>query len=360
MKSGGYYTGKTFFFLCLGLTFFGILFVYNASSASATADFGDKYYFVKDQLQWFILGLVGCFLVSRLDYRRFFNLTPYFLLLTLGLLCLVFIPSLGVEINGAKRWVDFRFFVFQPAELVKLALVGYLAAWFSVKDKKRLYSFLVLWSLTVGLVVLQPDMGTAVVIGVVGLAMLFLSEVPIWKVLLLALAALPLILIVSVVSPYRVSRWLTFLHPEVDPQGVSYQINQILLALGSGGLFGRGLGNSRQKYSFLPEVTSDSIFAVIGEEIGFLGVALFLLAIIWLVKTGLALAERTTEDKFGQLLIGGVVVWIAVQTMVNLGSMVALLPLTGVPLPFISYGGSALVAQWLAVGLVLSVCRLRK
>lgn len=345
------------FFLALGFTVFGILMLYNASAATAAKEFNDKYFFLKDQIKWAILGISAALVISVLDYRLLFRWSPYFLLGSIALLILVFIPGLGVRSNGASRWINFRFFILQPAELTKLAFIIYLSAWFSTKDKSKMLSFLILCGVIVGLVLLQPDMGTAIILGFVGITMFFLAEQKVWQVLALALSFIPVGVLLAIKSPYRFARLTTFLNPDSDPLGASYHIRQALIALGSGGIFGLGLGNSRQKYSYLPEATTDSIFAIIGEELGLLGVTLFLVAVAVFVARGYRLALKITDDRFGQLLVAGVTSWLAVQTVVNLGSIVALMPLTGVPLPFISYGGSALVAQWIGIGIILSVSR---
>jgi len=347
----------TFFFLALGLTIFGLLMVYNASSATASINFNDKFYFFKDQLRFAILGVCLALGISTINYRRIFYFSPYILLGTIILLILVFVPGIGMNLKGASRWINFRVFVLQPSEITKLAYIIYLSAWFSTKDKSKIFSFLMLTGIVVGLVLLQPDMGTAIILTLAGLIMFFLSEEKAWKVGLMCLSVIPVGALLALKSPYRLKRILTFLDPDSDPLGSSYHIRQALIALGSGGIFGIGLGNSRQKYSYLPEATTDSIFAILAEELGFLGVVLLLVFFSVFVLRGMKLALLMSHEKFGQMLVVGIIGWIAVQTLVNISSMVALLPLTGVPLPFISYGGSALVTQWIGVGIVLSVSR---
>ncbi len=306
------------------------------------------------------MGVLACFIVSRIDYRHYFQWSPFFLLFCIVLLLAVFIPGLGLRAYGAHRWLNARLFVIQPSELTKLAVVIYLSAWFSVKDRERLVSFLILLGTIVGLVIFQPDMGTAIVLGLVGLTMFFLSDISVWKFCLLLAGGLPIGALLALSSPYRLKRVLTFLNPESDPLGSSYHIRQILIALGSGGLSGLGLGNCRQQYSYLPESTTDSIFAIIGEELGLVGVVGLLVIFVSLIFLGIKLAQEETDDTFGQLLIIGIISWIGIQTLVNIGSMLALIPLTGVPLPFISYGGSALVVQWVGVGIIFSVIKISR
>lgn len=343
------------FFLCA----FGLLMVYDASSVSAETTFGDKYYFLKEQAKWLALGIGGFFLASVFDYRQLYKLSPILILGTIFLLGAVFFPGLGVKAYGASRWLDLRLFILQPAELAKLSLVIYLSAWFSQKEKGRFWAFSLLCGLVLGLIIIQPDMGTAVVLAATSLILYFLSGAPFSHFLFL----IPPLLIVGFalikIAPYRFQRWVTFLNPQTDPLGVSYQLRQILIALGSGGLFGLGLGQSRQKYEYLPEAMTDSIFAVIGEELGFIGAGVLILIFLFIFWQGFKISQKA-PDNFGKLLAAGITSWLGVQTLVNLSSMVALIPLTGVPLPFISYGGSSLVMALLGIGILYNISRQRK
>ncbi len=335
---------------------FGVLMVYDASSSSALRDFGDKYYFLKDQLKWSLLGIAGMVGASFFNYRRFYKLSPLILIGSLALLALVFIPGFGIRAYGAHRWINLHFFVLQPSEFAKLALIIYLSAWFANREKGRLLPFVVLLVIFVTLILLEPDMGTAIILSGMGLIMYFLSEAPLWHGLaLLPFAGVGAFLLI-LRSSYRLKRLTTFLDPSADPLGASYHIRQVLIALGSGGLLGLGLGNSRQKYSYLPEATTDSIFAIIGEELGFIGAIILLAAFAFVFLRGFRIALKA-GDKFGKLLAAGIVSWLALQTIVNLGSMVAIIPLTGVPLPFVSYGGSALVTEMVAVGILLNISK---
>lgn len=344
-----------FFFTILGLNLFGIIFIYNSSSAQALNLFGDKFLFVKDQFRWACVGIGLALTISRVDYRRLFNLSPFVLLGCIVLLILVFLPVIGVHANGASRWINLGFATFQPSELTKLATIIYLAAWFSVKDQKRILSFIFLLTIVVGLIILQPDMGTAVIIGLVGMTLFFLTETKIWHVISLILAIIPAGWILAVSSPYRFKRIVAFFDPQSDPLGSSYHIRQSLISFGSGGLWGIGLGNSRQKYAYLPEANTDSIFAIIGEEIGLIGCFLVICIFVFFMFKGVKLALELEQDRFGQMLVMGIVSWIFLQAMINISSMIALLPLTGVPLPFVSYGGSALIMQWIGIGILMSI-----
>lgn len=343
-------------FLVTLLAVFGIMMIYNASSVSAFEDFGDKYFYLKEQLRWFGLGFLVLGFFSFFDYRKLYFLSPFLLLLSSVLLILVFIPGLGVTAYGASRWLNFRFFSLQPSEFAKFALVIYLSAWFSEKEKGRLWAFLLLAGFLLGLILLQPDMGTAVVLAASALLLYFLSGAPLWHlVAILPLAAAASYILIRI-SPYRFQRLLSFLNPNFDPLGASYHLRQILIALGSGGLWGLGLGQSRQKYAYLPESMTDSIFAIIGEEVGFLGATVLILFFLFCFWRGFKIA-KAAPDRFGQLLAAGITSWLAIQTFVNLSAMVALIPLTGVPLPFISYGGSSLVVAMSGVGILLNISR---
>lgn len=336
------------------LTVLGILMVYNSSVAIAIRDFSDQYHFVKEQSRWLILGMVALVVSSRVDYHRWHSVAVPLLVGTLTLLVAVFVPGFGVRALGAHRWLNVGFFVFQPAELAKLALIIYLAAWFSFPEKRRIGAFLFLLGMIVGLVVAEPDLGTAFIILMISLALYFFSGAPLWQFFLLVPFFAASVGILSVVSPYRMRRIMTFFNPESDPLGASYQIRQVLLAFGSGGWWGVGIGRSRQKYEYLPEANTDSIFAIIGEELGFVGAAIVIFLFLFLVWRGFRIARRA-PDAFGRYLALGISSWIGIQTMINLGAMVALVPLTGVPLPLISYGGSSLVLTMVALGILLNI-----
>ncbi len=340
----------------LALTIFGLFMIYDASSYVAYRDFADKYRYIKDQLFWAIIGFGALSVVSFFDYHKYYNLALPILLGSIFLLFLVFVPGLGIKVLGARRWIDLGFIVLQPSEFVKLALTIYLSAWFSAREKGRFIAFLLLIGLVIFLVMLQPDMGTAFIILGEALVLYFLSGGSILHIL----ALIPVVglggLGMVIVEPYRAARLTTFLNPGQGIETSSYHIRQILIALGSGGLFGVGFGNSLQKYAYLPESTTDSIFAIIAEEIGFVGTFVLLLIMLFIVYRGIYIAMRA-KDNFGKLLAGGITSFIAIQTIVNLGAQTALLPLTGVPLPFISYGGSALIVNLVSVGILLNISR---
>ncbi len=350
---------KIDFFLLISvlfLTLFGLFMIYDASSFVAYRDFADKYHYVKDQIFWIILGFISLIVFSRLDYHRFYNLAIPILLVSLGFLILVFVPGIGVEALGARRWINLGFTVLQPSEFVKLALAIYLAAWFSSKEKGRIWAFLLLLSLVLGLVMFEPDMGTTAIILTEGVVLYFLSGARLIYFIFLAPIIAVLGFILAKLEPYRAARLATFLNVNQDINATSYHVRQILIALGSGGLTGVGLGNSLQKYAYLPENATDSIFAIVAEELGFLG-ACFIIGVFLVIIWRCFQIVANARDTFGKLLAGGIATFLAAQILINLAAQTALLPLTGIPLPFISYGGSALIINLSAIGILINIAR---
>lgn len=343
-------------FTTIVLVIFGLFMIYDASSYVAFRDFSDPYHYIKDQTIWVLIGFSALAITSLFDYRKYYNLSLPFLIGAIVLLILVFVPGLGVSLLGARRWIDLGFTFIQPSEFVKLSLAIYLSAWFSTKEKGRFPAFVLLLGTIIFLVIAQPDMGTAVIITAIGIGIYFLSGANLLHLLLLLPAIFVGGLALIKFEPYRAQRLATFLDPTKGIEGSSYHVRQILIALGSGGFTGVGIGNSLQKYAYLPESTTDSIFAIIGEEFGFLGgVALIVLfaAVAW---RGFYIAANA-KDKFGKLLAGGITIFISFQAMINLAAQTALVPLTGIPLPFISYGGSALIVNLISVGILLNIGR---
>ena len=340
------------------LALFGLFMIYDASSFVAFRDFGDKYHYIKDQSVWIILGFLTLTIFSYLDYRKLYALALPILTAALILLILVFIPGIGIGLLGAHRWVNLGVFLLQPAEFVKLALAIYLAAWFSNKERGRLGAFLLLMGLVLGLVMLEPDMGTAVVILAEALIIYFLSGANVLYFSLLV----PLIgfmgFILIKISPYRTKRLEAFLNINSSLESSSYHVKQILIAFGAGGLTGVGLGNSLQKYAYLPESTTDSIFAIIAEELGFIGAVILILFFIFIIYRCFCIAANA-KDNFGKLLAGGITTFLALQTIINLAAQTGLVPLTGIPLPFISYGGSSLIIDLAAIGILLNISKQR-
>ena len=333
--------------------------IYDASSFVAFRDFADKYHYVKDQIFWIILGIGALVAFSKIDYHRFYNLAIPILIISLGLLVAVFIPGIGVKVLGAHRWINLRFTVLQPSEFVKLALAIYLAAWFSSKEKGRVWSFLMLLFSVLALVILEPDMGTAAIILAEGIALYFLSGAKLKYFVIMTPIIAFLGFIFAKLEPYRAARLATFLNVNENINSTSYHVRQILIALGSGGLMGVGLGNSLQKYAYLPENATDSIFAIIAEELGFLGACFIIGVFLVVIWRGFYIAINS-KDAFGRLLAGGITTFLAAQIFINLAAQTALLPLTGIPLPFISYGGSALIINLCAIGILINIGKQKK
>lgn len=338
--------------LTLILTVVGLVAVADASAPSALTHFGDKYYFVKQQAVWAFVAVCSFFVVSKIPYQFWSRIAvPAFGASLVGLF-LVLIPAFAPSLLGARRWIVIGGFTFQPSEFVKITLALYLAK--VAESKKELIAYLVPIGFVAFMVMLEPDLGTTIVLVIIGLTQLYLSGVEVIHLAVVSifagLAGSSLIFL----SDYRRARLITFLEQTQDPLGKGYHIRQILLALGSGGAWGVGLGRSRQKYSFIPEAATDSIFAVIAEEIGFFGSVLFIILLSAFIIQGLRVV-RAAPDRFSKILSAGLVAWIGGQILVNLAAMVSLIPLTGIPLPFISYGGSSLTTVLVAAGILVNI-----
>jgi cell division protein FtsW len=351
---------KRFDFILFGLTtlltLFGLLMIFDASSVLAFEIYGDKYNFIKDQIVWVILGYSALYFFYLFDYKKLYNLALPGLLISLFMLILVFIPGVGSATKGASRWINIFSFRLQPSEIVKLALAIYLAAWFSHKEKGRLLAFIVLMGAVMLLVMLQPDMGTASIILFEAVMIYFFSGGSVFHFLIGAPIIAVIGFILIKIEPYRMARLTSFLNLGNSFQDTSYHVRQVLIALGSGGIFGLGIGNSIQKYAYLPENATDSIFPIIAEEFGFIGSTILIITFAILVIRGFYIASRA-RDNFGKLLAAGITSFIGIQIVINLGAMTALLPLTGVPLPFISYGGSALILNLASIGILLNIAK---
>lgn len=354
------YTLLTIVLLLLG---YGLIVLYSASTVQSFQNFGNTYYYALHQLLYgALIGLAALYICSRIDYHFWQKNLPVLIGLSLLLLALVKVSPFGFAAGGAARWVRLGPILFQPAELAKMVIILYLASWIE-KKKASLNDFyygllpsLMIISLFALLILWQPDVGTMLVLLSVAFCMLFAAGIN-WKYFFYSIICGVLVFYLVVkLEPYRIRRFTTFLDPTVDPKGISYQINQALLAIGSGGLFGYGYGLSRQKHSYLPEVMNDSIFAVMAEELGFFRILAALALFILLALRGFKIAKNA-PDVFGKLTAFGITSWITLQALINLGAMVNLLPLTGIPLPFFSYGSTAMIANLAAVGILLNISR---
>lgn len=337
------------------LTLFGLLMVYDASQVEAFQEFADKFYYIKQQSLSAAIGFCCLIFFSLFDYHRLAKLSTAFFLGSLLLLLMVFIPGLGVVAGGAHRWLRIFGFTIQPSEIIKLSIIIFLSAFFQ-KQVKTSWFILILSLVTVIIGLLQKDLGSMVVFSVIAFGIYFMAGAnPVYFLGLLLMGFVGVIGFIFT-SSYRRHRVLAFLDPFTDPQGFSYHISQVLIALGSGGLLGLGIGQSRQKFAYIPEVTTDSIFSIIGEEFGFIGGVVLIFLFGLLIWRCFGIVQKAPE-KFGKLLASGLTIWLGSQAIVNLSAMVSLIPLTGVPLPFISYGGTALIANLTAVGILLNISR---
>ena len=340
---------------------FGLIMVYSASSFIAAHTYDDASYFFQKQLIGALLGLAAMFVTMNVDYRQWRRFSLVGMVIALPLLLIVL--KFGTEVYGASRWLQLGPFSFEPSELVKLALALYVADWLARKGNQvgtfwyGLAPFVLLVGLIIALVLLENDLGTATVIAGLAVAMFFTAGANILQ-FCLAMACGGLVFLAQAFHGYRYYRLIGFLHPldKTLLTNINLQLYQSLLALGSGGFLGLGLGASRQKTGFLPFPHIDSIFAIIGEELGFFGGALVLLLFLLLAFRGFRLARRT-QDIYGALLATGITTWLVLQAMLNIGSTTASIPYTGVPLPFISYGGTSLVISLAAVGVLLNISR---
>jgi cell division protein FtsW len=354
-------TDYIFALIVLALIFFGIVMISSSSMVISLEKYGTQYHYVTRQLGSFAIGVVLLLAGFMIDYKYWKKIATFLIVITLILLILVFIPGIGHTFGGSSRWIGFGNNLFQPSEIIKLTFIIYLAAWLDNKGetiKEFFYGFLpfvVLLGVVSVLIIKEPDLGTTSVILLTSIVMYFAAGANILHLLFGGgfLAFITLILIKA--APYRMQRLLVFLNPS-DSQGAAYHINQALLAIGTGGLFGLGFGQSKQKYLYLPMPHTDSIYAIIAEELGFVRASIVLIIFIILGVRGFRIAKNA-PDGFGRLLAVGITSWILIQTIINIGSMLGIMPMTGVTLPFISYGGSSLMVLMAAVGIMLNISK---
>ena len=333
----------------------GLLFISEASVTESLTTFGEPYFLVKRQAMWLLIGSIGCIAASIFPLSWWHKMAAPSYLGALGLLLLLFIPGFSEPFNGARRWLLLGPVVIQPTEFMKLGIVLFFSSWLT--KHQRLMPFLFLTSLPLIAILLQPDLGSMLVIGGVAFGLYFLAGGQIKY--LLTVAVLGVILVSGAIfgSEYRQRRLMTFINPELDPLGASFHVRQITLALGRGGLFGQGIGNSQQRNAFLPEPSTDSIFAITAEEIGFVGGLVIISLYLTLLWQLYRVVKKYEPSTYAYLLGSGIFLWIGFQTLLNLAAVVALVPLTGVPLPLFSYGGSSLVTILLALGIVIQLAR---
>ena len=349
-------------YICLALLVIGWIMVYSSSAVVAEMQYHDSFKFLKKQLLFSLIGLIGMVGAMKIDYRRLSAWTYPILVLSFLLLIVVLIPALGLSlrVGVARRWLMTPWFAFQPSELGKLALVIFVAYALTKKGdkiKEFLRGFLPVIAIAgvmVLLVILEPDMGTAILMGILTMVLLFIGGTRFSYLLALPLLAAPALYLFITRFPYGYRRLIAFLHPWEDMQGMGFQIVQSFVALGSGGPWGVGLGDGKQKLFFLPAAHTDFILAILGEEAGFIGIMVVIILFALLIWRGVRISLRT-EDTFGAHLAVGLICLIALQVIINMGVVLGLLPTKGLTLPFISYGGTSLVANLVGVGLLLSI-----
>ena len=353
---------RTLLAVTMILALVGLVMVFSASAIVAGNRFQDPGFYLKRQVAWLALGVLLMHLASRIDYTFWKKLSIPILACTLVLLVMVLVPSFGMSAKGARRWLPLGPLSVQPAEMVKLVAVMYMAAYLS-KKADRITSFrdgllpaLIVIGLLSGLVLLEPDLGTVVVLGLVTVGMCFLAGARLFHLIALGVCAIPAVLALVLGSSYRRQRLMTFLAPWKDPSDSGFQITQSFLAFGSGGPFGVGLGEGKQKLYFLPEAHTDFVLALIGEELGLIGTTTVILLFAFFVWRGVQIAARARVT-FGRYLGMGITLLIGVQALVNAAVVTGLLPTKGLTLPFVSYGGSSLVVSLVGVGILLSISR---
>jgi len=355
---------KKIFWVTLVLIIFGLIALSSAGIIEGEKRFGSSYYFVKHQLIFSVLpGLVILYVLSRIDYKMWRKLALPVLFVALALMILVFVPGIGLKLKNAQSWISIYGQTLQPAELLKLALVIYFAAWFGGRDERiknwsyGIIPFFVVIGFIGLLLMRQPDLGTLIIVVLIALGVYLVAGVKWRDFAVMILVGVVIFGGLIFLEPYRLDRIRTFLNPTLDPRGISYQVNQSMIAIGSGGLFGVGFGKSTQKLGgFLPEPVGDSIFAVIAEELGFLGagsvIAAFLLLSFFLAQTAMKVG-----DKFAKLYLMGINTWIMAQAFINIAAITGVGPLTGLPLPFISFGGTAMISLLAGIGIAMNIAK---
>ncbi|KSU62430.1 rod shape-determining protein RodA [[Bacillus] enclensis] len=340
----------------------GLIMVYSASAVWADYKFDDSFFFAKRQLLFAAVGVFAMFFIMNVEYWTWRNWAKVLVIICFVLLVLVLIPGVGVLRNGSRSWIGVGAFSIQPSEFMKLAMIAFLAKYLS-ENQKYITSFrkgvlpsLLLVFTAFGMIMLQPDLGTGTVMVGTCVVMIFISGARVMHFAWMGLAGLAGFAALVVSAPYRIKRITSFLDPWEDPLNSGFQIIQSLYAIGPGGLFGLGLGESRQKFFYLPEPQNDFIFAILAEELGFIGGTFVLLLFALILWRGIRIALGA-PDLFGSFLAVGIVSMIAIQVMINVGVVTGLMPVTGITLPFLSYGGSSLTLMLMAVGVLLNISR---
>ena len=353
------------FITIITISLFGIIMIYSASYIWAEYKFNDPFKFVKHQGLFFIIGIIMMLITSKIPYKVYFAKANTLLLISIILLILVIIPGIGTVRNGSRSWFGIGSFGIQPSEFAKLTLIIFTSKYLTKNEKNLKYikkgvlPILGIVILVFGLIMLQPDFGTGMIILVSIIGLLFVSGVDFKFFIRLGLIGVVGIVLLIAIAPYRLERILSFLNPWSDPLGSGFQIIQSLYAIGPGGLFGQGFMNSRQKHFYLPEPQTDFIFSIISEEFGFLGILIVATLFIIIIFKGFKIAQNS-GDKFAKFLAFGITFGLAFQAILNLMVVVGLIPVTGVTLPFLSYGGSSLLITLISMGVLLNISRYQR
>jgi cell division protein FtsW len=366
-----------YYFLCLAifLTAFGLLFLSTLSAIASLQVFGNTNYYLFHQLIALAIGVACGLIFFAIPLHVLKKMTPILFFVNILALVVVFLPIIGTKFWGASRWISIGNNTFQPSEFFKITTILYLSAWLSNKFSnssrkgwaglaKKGYDtftkvyvpFLIFLGIISVIFFLQKDISTLGIISVALIAIYFAAETPLWNTVLTIAAGIGGVFALIKIEPYRAQRLLTFLHPNQDPLGMGLQLKQSLIALGSGGFFGKGLGMSTQKFGFLPQAMSDSMFAILGEETGIIGCVILIILFLFFLWLGFKIANAST-DRFSKLTAIGITTWIVFQAFVNIASTIGLFPLSGIPLPFFSYGGSHIIAEMIGVGLLLNISK---
>lgn len=342
------------------LTIIGFVVVYSASFVTGLVEFGDPYHFIIRQGIWAAIGAVLLWAMANIDYRR---LRPFAVpMMGLTILMLIAVLVIGSEGGGARRWIIVGPVTIQPSEFAKLAVTIYLAAWLASKGtdvrsfEHGLLPFVFIIGSVSALILLQPNLGTTVIIVAITVTMFYVAGASVAQMAALAVTGLGLLALLATAAGYRADRLTAFFDAEADPQGNGFQTLQSLIAIGNGGFDGLGLGASRAKFFYIPESHTDGVFAIVGEELGLIATLTILFLYMLLMLRGFQVARRSRDD-FGQLIATGITTWITVQALLNIGGITRTIPLTGVPLPFLSFGSNALAAVLMAMGVLISISR---
>jgi cell division protein FtsW len=375
LKSMQKHINYYFLGLVVFLVGFGILFLATLSSLASLNTFGNTNHYLFQQIIRVGIGLVLSFIVFILPLSFLKKISPWLLLVNLILLAVVFLPVVGVNFWGASRWIAIGRLTFQPSEFLKITSILYVSALISnrfsesskkgfinsakkgYEDFRRVFlPFLALVAVIIILLKYQKDLSTLGITLATLMVIYFSAKTPLWHMITVFLMAVGTAAVLIIREPYRIERFKVFLQPETDPLGIGLQVKQSLIAVGSGGLFGKGLGMSVQKFGFLPQAMSDSIFAVMGEEIGIIGCSIIILLFLLFFYFGFKISTSAT-DKFSKMVAIGIVFWITLQAFMNIASNIGLFPLSGIPLPFLSHGGSHIIAELIGVGLLLNISK---